>query len=107
MVTGWIYSIREGRIMVGVWQQVGCGTVHREGMLIGWVWLQSGYNICHEVPNLANQNNRKLVVFDRKLVVSHSSLYCYFDRHYRIIKAIKLKLCPLYIELIMGQSSSP
>ena len=32
-------------------------------------------------PNLANQNNQKLGVFDRKLDGSNLRFYCYFDEY--------------------------
>ena len=35
----------------------------------------------YESLNMANQKNRKLGVFGRKLGGSHSLFYCYFDNH--------------------------
>ena len=37
----------------------------------------------YEVSNLANQNSRKLGVFNRKLEGSHSLFHSHFDKYYR------------------------
>ena len=46
----------------------------------------------HEGPTSANQNKRKLGVFDRKLEGSHSMFYCHFDIFLEKMKQILEKM---------------
>ena len=48
----------------------------------GWQLVRVAvYNMPYEGPNSANQINRKLGVFGRKLEGSHSQYYHYFDKY--------------------------